>query len=70
MLCCGLRVTIHGEACVACPASTAPAAILLHCTLIGNDLGILYSLLRRDAASPKDAAQMCGHVTNGMQNIE
>jgi len=55
---------------VACPASTAPAAILLHCTLIGNDLGILYSLLRRDAASPKDAAQMCGHVTNGMQNIE
>ena len=39
MVCCGLEVPNCGEACVACPASTAPAAILLLCALIGNDLG-------------------------------
>ncbi len=53
MLCCELSVTNLGEACVACPASTAPAAVLLLCTLTGNDLGRTYSLLRTYAAKPK-----------------
>ena len=50
--CCELSVTNCGEACMACPASTAPAAVLLVCTLSVNDLGRTYSL-RSYAAKPQ-----------------